>query len=240
MYFNKQKSIQRQEEINNYFDAVYCINLKESTDRYHKFLKEYENLNHPNLLRYEAVKGEELNIEGWPGNLGSLGCRQSHINALKDGQSKNYRRFIVFEDDVIIPKSFKKKLTALLAEVGDDWDMLYFYVENHFIRPHKITNGLYRLNNTLGMVGIAYNARCISTVINKLEKDLRWVDSAIADTHTSLYVYAPEKSIVNHFKGYSTIEKKDVAYRHSFLKKIYAKLVKLRNWFSSHNLHNKL
>jgi GR25 family glycosyltransferase involved in LPS biosynthesis len=210
-------------------DAVYVINLPESKDRWIKFQKSFQNFAHPNLIKFEAINGNDLDIKSWPGNKGALGCRQSHINLLKEAKKNKFNYFIVFEDDVFIPKNFRKKLIELLSNLNDDWDMVYLFAENHFLKPDKITDKIIKLNNTLGMVGILYNRKCIDTVLEKIENDLRWIDSSIADLHQTLHVYAPSKSIVKHNDGFSTIEQKKVNYKKGILNFFIQKIYNLKN-----------
>ncbi|MDQ1141887.1 MAG: hypothetical protein EOO44_04165 [Flavobacterium sp.] len=211
----------------NLFDAIYCINLPESTDRYQKFIKTYQNFSHKNLIIFAAVNGNTLMVKDWPGNSGELGCRQSHINVLKDAQAKNYNTFMVVEDDVIFPKNIGKKLDGFLKDVGSDWDMLYLYMENSHLQPKKIKSNVYQLQNTLGMVAIIYNKRCISQVIEKIEGDLRWVDSSIADLHLVLKAYGPKKTMIKHRNGYSTIAKKNIRYRTTLIEKLFQRFMNL-------------
>jgi GR25 family glycosyltransferase involved in LPS biosynthesis len=212
-------------------DAVYVINLAESEDRWIKFRKSYQNFDHPNLIKFEAVNGNELNIKNWPGNKGALGCRQSHINLLQDAKKNNFNYFIAFEDDVFIPKNFREKLRELLSNVNDDWDMIYLFAENHFLKPDIITDKIIRLKNTLGTVGILYNRKCIDAILEKIENDLRWIDSSIADLHHILNVYAPSKSIVKHKEGFSIIEQRNVHYKNNILNTVFQKTQNLKHRF---------
>ncbi|MCY1528659.1 Glycosyltransferase family 25 (LPS biosynthesis protein) [compost metagenome] len=204
-------------DLGHFIDAVYVINLPQSTKRLKRFQENYKNFNHPNLIRFTAIDGKDVKVNNWSGNLGSLGCRQSHINLLQDAKQKGHTHFIVFEDDVFIPKKFRKNLSSFLEEVNPDWDMIYLYAENHTIKPDLLSNNIMKLNNTLGTVGIIYNQKCLNIVLNKIENDLRWIDSSIADLHAKLNVYAATKSIVNHYDGFSIIEQKNMRYKDNFV-----------------------
>jgi GR25 family glycosyltransferase involved in LPS biosynthesis len=215
------------EDIAGYFDAVYYINLAHRLDRQKEFLKNSGYLHHSNIIRYDAVYGKDLDAGSWPGTPGALGVRQSHINVLKAAKSAGYQRFMVFEDDVLIKKSFPGRLVELLNEANDDWDMLYFYVENHYLSPIRMSKTINRLQNTLGLVGGAYHARNIDVIINKLENDYRWVDTSMADLHQILKVYAPVSSIVSHSVGYSDNEGLVINYKLSLNAKIKSGIKKI-------------
>jgi hypothetical protein len=90
-----------------------------------------------------------------------------------------------------------------LNVVGDDWDMVYLYAKNHYLKTIKLKPGVIQLQNTLGMVGIAYNARNLYVILDKLKNDYRWVDSCLADLHRVLKVYAPTQFLLIHPKGFS-------------------------------------
>jgi GR25 family glycosyltransferase involved in LPS biosynthesis len=193
-------------KMDDYFDAVYYINLKHRVDRREAFEATAHYLQIKNVIRFEAINGHELDSSSWPGKQGALGVRESHIRLLENAKEKKHKRFMVFEDDAIIEKSFSKQLLKLTNETGDDWDMLYLYAKNHYKKPIPVKKGILRLQNTLGLVAVAYNSRNLSLIIEKLKNDYRWVDSCMADLHTELKVYAPTKSIVNHAKGFSDNE----------------------------------
>ena len=44
----------------NFFDDIYCINLKNREDRWKSFLSEMARLNITDFKRFDAVNGKEL------------------------------------------------------------------------------------------------------------------------------------------------------------------------------------
>ena len=185
------------------FEIAYYINLPHRVDRKERFEKLARFLPVNKVERVEAVNGHGMNMLGWPGSPGAFGVRESHIRVLEMAKKGNFKTFFVFEDDAVIKSSFEKKFYLLMDEIGDDWDMVYLYAKNHYLKPLKISKRVMRLQNTLGLVGVAYNARNIDLIIDKLKNDYRWVDSCMADLHLVLKVFAPTESLVFHPKGYS-------------------------------------
>ncbi len=222
--------------LHQYIDAVYVITLPQSNKRLERFMKAFTHFDHPSLFKFDAVDGRTLHVPDWPGNPGALGCRQSHIDVLKTARNAKHKRFIVFEDDAILPKDFQSKLAIFLERVPPDWDMIYLHAENHYIQPTYLNEYTMKLNSTLALVGILYHQKCLDTVIQKLENDLRWVDSCMADLHVVLNVYAPVKSLVIHANGFSTIEQKTVYHNKNFLIHLLLKgkaaVAKLRRLFN--------
>lgn len=185
------------------FDVAYYINLDHRQDRKANFERAAQFLPVKKVIRYPAIYGTELDRSKWDGTPGALGIRESHIRLLKHAKEEGVKRFFIFEDDAVIKKTFPKKLNRILDEIGDDWDMIYLYAENHYLKPINFSKNVIQLQNTLGLVGLAYNNRNIDVIIDKLENDYRWVDSCMADLHVVLKVYAPKKSIIAHANGFS-------------------------------------
>lgn len=227
--YNKSVAKKSKNKLPDIIDAVYYINLEKRKDRKKAFLNRATNINHHNIIRVEAVDGQLLNTDNWIGTAGSLGVRQSHINLLKKASENKHHHFLAFEDDVIIPYDFSKKLLNTLAHVPNDWDMIYLYAENHVIQPVHINKYIVKLQCTLGLVAVLYNSKKINFIIDSIQNEQKYVDVSMADIQKKLNVYAPVKSIVSHAKGYSDIENKHVDYYKWQMKKsIYSALKKLR------------
>lgn len=211
----------------NQINVAYYINLDARKDRRSAFESQLKYLNIKNIIRIKAVEENEVNIENWPGSKSEFAIRESHILTLEHAKNNNYKKFIVFEDDTIIPGNFYTKLSRLLLNVPEDWDMIYLYAENHYIKPIKLINSVLKLQNTLGMVAIVYNSKNLDKIISKLKNDFRWVDSVMADLHIQLNVYAPQTSIVLHSFGYSDNLGKYVDYKNRTIFKYVVKLLNL-------------
>ena len=70
--------------LSNYFDKVYCINLKRRLDRWEKVTNTFNKFGFDEVERFEAVDGKELDLSGVPHNsnllLGELGLLETNIN----------------------------------------------------------------------------------------------------------------------------------------------------------------
>jgi GR25 family glycosyltransferase involved in LPS biosynthesis len=187
---------------NKEFNVAYYINLPHRVDRKLKFEQMAKFLPVQKVIRFEAIDSSGVDAT-WPGTPGAWGCRESHIRLLEAIQKEGLQRFFIFEDDAIITKTFTKKFNEFLSLVGDDWDMLYMHTQAHWLKPIKINKNVIQLQSTLGTVGVAYNARNLDVILDKLKNDYRWVDSCMGDLHTVLKVYAPTKCFVKHANGFS-------------------------------------
>jgi GR25 family glycosyltransferase involved in LPS biosynthesis len=132
-------------------DKIYMINLKRKkhiADNSLKKLKDLTNINQKNLFSdleiYEAIDGNlidknkinnELTLKARytlkePSSyddirsFGEIGCYLSHTNIWKKIINKNYNNCIIFEDDVIPNKDYKK-IIEYIENVPEDYDIAY-------------------------------------------------------------------------------------------------------------------
>lgn len=82
-----------------YFDQIYCINLKERKDRYESSSALFKKLRIP--VKY-------FSAERHP-NGGEQGCFDSHTRICQEAKKKNYNRIIIFEDDITETSSYSDK-----------------------------------------------------------------------------------------------------------------------------------
>jgi GR25 family glycosyltransferase involved in LPS biosynthesis len=75
----------------NFFDKIYCINLKHRPDRYISATKVFNDLNIPNVEFYITEKSSKG---------GRYGCFESHINVIKKAYNEGYNNILIFEDDI--------------------------------------------------------------------------------------------------------------------------------------------
>jgi GR25 family glycosyltransferase involved in LPS biosynthesis len=136
-------------------DKCFVINLIESTDRYNKFIANYNSSipleridgidthKRENVERYKSlVEPDKFNImfEFENGKLrpdytyfnpGALGCYLSHMEVYKKCFEQNLKYVIVFEDNVIMQKNFDNELDKALTNLGDDFDICFLNCKIH-------------------------------------------------------------------------------------------------------------
>ena len=134
--------IARPMRLDDYFDKIFYINLAQDVARNEHMISQFEKHGIKNYERFEAIQITKLPAPELYRNfiksdlkyvLGSLSCRASHVACIKIAKERNYKRVLIFEDDII----FTVDPNALLTQnqtMLDDWDMLYFsgLVEPHF------------------------------------------------------------------------------------------------------------
>lgn len=132
--------------LNNVFDHIYILNLKEDKEKYNKTQKKLRKYN-IKAERFEAVDGnlykEEfekrkkewlknpLNVlkykKGWGlfRSYGAFGCLLSHIEIIRDAIKKKYRRILILEDDIILHKNFNIYFNDYYQQIKDkNWKFI--------------------------------------------------------------------------------------------------------------------
>lgn len=126
-------------KLNTFFDRVFVISLKESTDR-HELLRdtlkglEYEifwGVNGKELEIQDLIKKGSLSTNGSESNTltsGEIGCALSHLAVYKKIIDLNLKNALILEDDLVLnsddPENFQS-LSKGLHELPDDWEFLY-------------------------------------------------------------------------------------------------------------------
>jgi len=114
------------------FDQVYYINMKKDVERNENMKKLLKQLN----VNAKRIEGIEVDYRDYDESTyrnfnkrdekylnGQLGCREAHLNAVKDAKANNYKRVLIFEDDVWCDKKLDLntyiKLNYFSLTIGD-------------------------------------------------------------------------------------------------------------------------
>jgi len=189
--------------INNFVDKIYCINLKERTDRKKEVLENTRKYNIKNISFFEAIK----NKEGW------RGCLTSHLNILKDAKKNNYNKILILEDDC----DFINKPDIDVKKLPSNWDMLYLsanvvevfdndkykdILKKTWVRVSCLTTSCMIINN-----------KSINELINLLEKCNEPIDLFLTkEYHPKKNCFVLNKMISKQRTGWSDIEQKQMDY----------------------------
>lgn len=132
------------EVFNEYFDHIYLISLKRSTDRHDLVKKTLEGLDY---TFFWAVDGKELNVEELEKNSiyhpylnkllkkrkgeppkhmtkAQLGCALSHLNIYKDIVEKDFKNALIFEDDLLLDPNAIDTTIKAFEELPENWELL--------------------------------------------------------------------------------------------------------------------
>jgi GR25 family glycosyltransferase involved in LPS biosynthesis len=152
-------------DVNTYFDKIFYINLDSNTERNKHINSLFSNSKITNYERqagvvYTEVPKDTTGYRNFIKNerkyiLGSLGCRDAHLEIVKKSKSRGYNKILILEDDIDF-KIHPNKLLEMNYNILNDWDMLYFggLVENHF------------RNQIVGGYAYALNSKVFDDIIN--------------------------------------------------------------------------
>jgi glycosyl transferase, family 25 len=79
------------------------------------------------VARFSAVDGERLDIPSrWQGTAGAYGCLHSNLAVVKHARDSGWPSVLLFEDDVVFDEDLNSKLPRFMAQLPNDWDMVFF------------------------------------------------------------------------------------------------------------------
>jgi len=211
--------------LNEYFDEIYCINLKSRPERLASFKKNLKKLGMPDITIFEALDGASLERGDWPLSNGALGCTLSHVAIYTDALKKKHSKILVFEDDAIIKRGFVKSFSNMIATLNSDWDMLYLGGSHH-LPPEPVNADVVKVTCTLATHAIAFNCSCLPLILAE-RNTTQIIDVALANFHPQLRVYAPTEFVAVQSEGYSDIQESHVNYSVSTFDKIFYKLKRI-------------
>ncbi len=169
----------------DFFDKIYCINLDSRTDRWIKCQEKFKKLGILDKVeRFSACKFQHPNIQ-FKKLLGQAGCTLSHLSILKKALDNNYSNYLVLEDDFEIDETqtdFLLKLNNSLNELPSDWDILYLggNLTNEYGKSpiEKYSNFLYQVESCHTTHAIAFSKNGIQKIakkIGQIDNIIEWI-----------------------------------------------------------------
>lgn len=191
--------------INEYFDAIYCINLDERSDRWEKAQEEFKKLNITDVKRFSAIKHEK----------GAIGCRESHLKIIQEAKNLGLKNILIFEDDVLVIEKNINEIESSLNDLSNiDWELFYFgaTVDPNVGRLTKTTKNIVLTNFAYTTHAYAINSSIFDFILDKAPFH------PIIDVFYCRYIVPRNKSfIINPMlciqqESYSDIEKHNADY----------------------------
>jgi hypothetical protein len=176
---------------------IYIINLKKDLIRRNKMeslIKKY-NLNKLGKIEFiEAI--DTYTIEPPPqqfvGTRLAYGCTLSHLKCLKDAKEKNYNKFIVFEDDIILNYNFWTMLEKI-----PECDLLYLGAFQKKWENIDVKTPYYRAFKSLG--GFAYmisNIKLIDRIEQLYLENYRPIDEILFILQNEIISYVMYPNLI--------------------------------------------
>lgn len=156
--------------LSSYFDKVLVLTLRRATDRQERVRRvlrgvEFElfhgvdkhDLDPDDLLRrgiYDARRARALHRHGKAMTLGEIACALSYVEMYRRILEAGWRRVLVFEDDVEPVPDALPALPLVLAQLPDDWELVYLgYSKHEVVTPALRTKqAAYRVLSALRLM----------------------------------------------------------------------------------------
>jgi hypothetical protein len=146
-------------KINELFDAVIVLNLDRRPDRLEGITHQLNNL--------------EITWKRWPAiddrgtDMTPILCNTiNYFNRLFYSQSKEYKTVLLLDDDCEFVPNFYDKLNEVWPQIPDDWDTVSF--GEHLMKSTKITDKIYKIQESYGGHATAFNIKCVPTIFTGL------------------------------------------------------------------------
>jgi GR25 family glycosyltransferase involved in LPS biosynthesis len=221
--FYRISNSQKKRQPLNYPVAGVVINLERSSDRRKSFFAsaakqkgcfgyEKESGSTTEIEIIQAIDGKEIKsqIAGVTDN--EYACIQSHLKALKYAKKQGFECVAIFEDDVLFTDSFSKDFQVYLSELPDNFHILY--LGGSFGRPPQYYDKFFSKQvYTWGAFAYVVHKRAYTNLINILSKANKIVDAMYIDYQKQYLCIKPNKKLVIHPQGVSTIKEKFVNYQ---------------------------
>jgi len=203
-------------DLSKVFEKVYCVNLAYREDRWGNFLKQIPtDWPFAPIERYDAIDGKKVKPPDWfTAGGGAWGCYLSHLRILETALNTGVESILFLEDDALFCEDFTKRVTEFLAEVPDNWHMLYLGGQHLHVAhkpPVKITNNLYQPWNVNRTHAFAIQGEGRQIVYKHLMRR-NWSRGHHIDHHLGRLhqqrahrIYCPADWLVGQNEGYSNI-----------------------------------
>jgi hypothetical protein len=189
-----------------HFPHIYCINLHRRPDRLEQFDQQAKATGFT-YERLEAVDGVHLEEEN-DRRKAELGCKLSHLKAIKRAQRHGHESVLIMEDDAFITGD----LSIIPETLPEGWEMFYLGV-SHINPPEKINAGLVRVATGFTTHAYAIHASAYDVAIKAIEQTRAQIDVIYADhLHPRRNSYAVAPSIITQRISRSDIINSEANY----------------------------
>ncbi len=200
-------------DINNIFNNVFLINLKNRPDKLNDstiLLNKYNikfnvfvgingnSYNHNNISKKYHQKLLRL-------NPGVLGCLLSHINIIQYAKENNLENILIFEDDIDFSENFLEILNCAIKDLPKDWDMFYLGGNPKIGQNTKISNHIYKSTAINATHSYMINHTIYDLILNANEYDYAIDTLYHMKIHKNVNTYIINPTITCQRSGISDI-----------------------------------
>lgn len=210
--------------MNDLFEKIYCINLKDRTDRWESCKSQFKKYNFI-AERFDGIRynNKSKNLRSF--EYGKIGCWLSFYGAVVEAYNKSNSNVLIFQDDFQIidpPNQFHFELKKNYNELPDDWDV--FYLSAYFIKGYDF-DPIENFSENLVTAKTAFNLHSVALSRKGMQKFLTLMPEISCEEDVILLVkeytslswffvremqqlcncYAPKKLLITQSAGYSDI-----------------------------------
>lgn len=162
----------------DFFDKVYCINLKDREDRWNECL---ENFRKYKITNYERIEAFRVDGPIHPKRKGQIGCSLSYAVCINKAINEGLKNVLILEDDfefIFDCEELHERMRRCLDDLPNDWDSIYFgaTVGNFYgVMPlEKYSDNLLRLKCGHTTHSIAFSSKGLRRIIKFFENKVDW------------------------------------------------------------------
>lgn len=188
--------------VNDYFDAVYVINLDRRTDRMERLDAQLKQLG-IEYERFSAIDGKAQGID--PANAG----RMSHQKLIAQ---LNKTKALILEDDALFVDNFQERFDRVMSSLPKDWDVFYLGVllQNNIGKLLPVNKHWHRQVMSVGMHAYCVNPNKTDYFAQELDKYDGWVDVCFRLLAGKTKAYVAQPNLVTQFPSFSDLRLTEV------------------------------
>lgn len=150
--------------LNQYFNKIYCINLKRHINRWKKVSVMFDKFE-VNVERIEAIDGNSIKNNIYNLRPAQYGCLMSHKLAYEDAIKNNYDKILMLEDDIYFDKNINTYDFSKLPE----WDILYLGASQYDWNVRMEDGYYYNTVKTQGTFANAFKKHVLIDLVKRME-----------------------------------------------------------------------
>ena len=212
----------------NNVDKIYIINLNHRTDRWNECIKQLNKYNITNYERFNAIRNnfDDIHPNYYKNNnmkhsvnyiVGSMGCKFSHYNIIKNAKKNNYNNILILEDDFLFCDSFIDRYNKIMSDIEKEKiDVNMLYLGFSIVRKDPYTDtvlpDLKKLNSAHTTHAYILKKNFYDTILNEIENCHCEIDVCYVMCQKKYNIYGIFPSLVSQRQSFSDIMERSVNY----------------------------
>jgi len=200
------------------WDKIFIISLPAEKTRRGRII---QNLKALNFLDYEVFSAIKPEFKSIPEEhychmskkynkkyvVGACGCSYSHKEIIKLAKERNYKSFLVFEDDAVINKKILLILNNFIQQLGTrSWAMIYLGFKHKIKKQKQVSKNIVEAAGLYSTYGYIMHNSIYDFVINNMNKSGKEIDVFYCTkVHTKFPTYCMIPQMVKEGTGISSI-----------------------------------